>query len=352
MGVTQARIAVDAMGGDYAPDEIVKGAILAREQLGIETILVGDEPRIRALLSQYAPGQNFEVEPASDVIAMEDDATVVRRKPQASINVAMNLVKQGRATAVVSAGHSGAVMASALFRLGRIPGIERPAIGALFPTAIPNQQVLVLDVGAQVECKPRYLEQFAVMGSVYSQDVLGVASPRVGLINIGEEETKGNEFYYSVHQLLKANREIRFVGNAEGRDVLSGNFDVIVCDGFVGNVMLKFLESVGSTVLGILKEELPRGKRGKLGATILKRNLKRIKQRMDHAEHGGALLLGVNGICIISHGSAKAPSIVSALRLASEASQHGTIAHLTREIAGMMTTPPSASVAIAAPAIS
>jgi glycerol-3-phosphate acyltransferase PlsX len=179
--------------------------------------------------------------------------------------------------------------------------------------------VIVLDVGANVDCRPKYLEQFAVMGSVYSQYVLGISEPKVGLLNIGEEECKGNDLAIRTHQLLQENPRVTFIGNAEGRDVLSGNFDVIVCDGFVGNVLLKFAEAVGEIVLQILKEELPQGLSGQLGTALLKPNLKRIKQRIDHAEHGGGLLLGVDGVCIISHGSSQAPSIFNAVRLAKEA---------------------------------
>jgi glycerol-3-phosphate acyltransferase PlsX len=249
----------------------------------------------------------------------EEPLVSLKRKPKASINVAMDLVKQKRAEAVVSAGHSGAAMAAALLRLGRLKGIDRPAIGAVFPTMVAGKPVLVLDVGANVDCRPKYLEQFAVMGSVYSQYVLGIDEPKVGLLNIGEEECKGNDLAIRTHQLLGENPRVAFIGNAEGRDVLSGRFDVIVCDGFVGNVLLKFAEAVGEIMLQILREELPQGLSGQLGTALLKPNLKRIKQRVDHAEHGGGLLLGVAGICIISHGSSQAPSIFNAIRLAKEA---------------------------------
>jgi len=249
----------------------------------------------------------------------EEHLTALRRKPKASINVAMELVKKNRADAVVSAGHSGAAMAAALLRLGRLKGIDRPAIGTVFPTLLADKSVIVLDVGANVDCKPKYLEQFALMGTVYSKYVMGTEDPKVGLLNIGEEPTKGNDLALQTYERLKANPHIPFIGNAEGRDVLSGNFDVIVCDGFVGNVVLKFAEAVGEIVLSIMKEELPQGWRGMLGTAILKPNLKNLKQRIDHAEHGGALLFGVDGICIISHGSSRAPSIFNAVRLAKEA---------------------------------
>jgi len=322
MGSTPAkpRIAIDAMGGDYAPDEIVAGALRATEELGVEVLLVGDPQLIRDSIAQHTHSHQLEIVPADGVITMSEEPLVgIRRKPKASINVAMDLVKRQEARAVVSAGHSGAAMAAGLLRLGRLPGIDRPAIGAVFPTIVASKQVLILDVGANVDCRPQFLEQFAMMGTIYSKYVLGIPDPKVGLLNIGEESSKGDDLAVRTHQLLQDNPEIPFIGNAEGRDVLSGRYDVVVCDGFVGNVLLKFAEAIGAVVLQILREELPQGWRGQMGTALLKPNLKRIKQRMDHAEHGGGLLLGVAGICIISHGSSQAPSIFNAIRLAAEA---------------------------------
>jgi glycerol-3-phosphate acyltransferase PlsX len=324
MAETRAKIAVDAMGGDNAPEEIVAGAIRAAAELDVDILLVGDPDAIQKEIAKHGNTiNNIEIVPADGVVSMEEDALVgVRRKPEASINVSMNLVKHKKAEAVVSAGHSGAAMAAALLGLGRIKGIDRPAIGAVFPTMYANKSVIVLDVGANVDCKPKYLEQFAQMGTVYSKYVLGVEDPKVGLVNIGEESSKGDELAKETYKLLSDNPQIPFIGNAEGRDILSGEFDVIVCDGFVGNVLLKFAEAVGGIMLQIIKEELPNGIRGKVGTAILKPNLKRIKQRIDHAEHGGALLFGVNGVCIISHGSSQAPSIFNAIRIAKEAVDH------------------------------
>ncbi len=337
MGSTRAKIAVDAMGGDFAPTEIVAGAIKAQKELGVEVLLVGDPPQIQASLNQHSGSENLEIVPADGVIDMHEEPLVgVRRKRNASINVAMKLVKEQKAQAVVSAGHSGAAMAAALLRLGRIPGIERPAIGAVFPTLLDDKSVIVLDVGANVDCRPRFLEQFALMGSIYSEYVMGVVEPKVGLVNIGEEPSKGDDLALRTHQLLAANEQIPFIGNAEGRDILSGKFDVIVCDGFVGNVLLKFAEAIGEIVLQILREELPRGVRGKLGTAILKPNLRRIKQRIDHAEHGGGLLLGVNGVCIISHGSSQAPSIFNAIRLAQEAIENNVTERIQSQYAQTM----------------
>ncbi|MEH2183626.1 phosphate acyltransferase PlsX [Nostoc sp.] len=320
MGSTRVRIAIDAMGGDHAPDEIVAGALRAREELGVDISLVGDAQQVEAALPSKTSLGQVEIVNAEEAIAMDEEPlNAVRRKRRASINVAMDLVKQQKADAVFSAGHSGAAMASALLRLGRLPGIDRPAIGTVFPTIIAGKPVLVLDVGANVDCRPKFLEQFGVMGSAYSQYVLGTAEPKVGLLNIGEEDSKGNDATVRAHQLLRENSQINFIGNAEGRDVLSGRFDVIVCDGFVGNVLLKFAEAVGEVILQILREELPQGLHGQIGSALLKPNLKRIKQRMDHAEHGGALLLGVAGVCFIGHGSSQAPSIFNAIRMAKEA---------------------------------
>lgn len=325
MGATSARIAIDAMGGDHAPAEIVAGAIRAQQELGVEVLLVGDRHQISLSLKQHTNISASEVQiiDAEQVIEMgEEPLTALKRKPKASIRVAMDLVKKNQADAIVSAGHSGAAMAAALLRLGRLPGIDRPAIGAVFPTAVVDRSVLILDVGANVDCRPKFLEQFAVMGTIYSQYVLGMSEPKVGLLNIGEESCKGNDQALKTYQLLQDNPYVPFVGNAEGRDVLSGKFDVIVCDGFTGNILLKFAEAVGEIVLQTLKEEITAGWQGKLGATLLKPSLKRFKQRVDHVEHGGGLLLGVAGVCIISHGSSQAPSIFSAIRLAKEAIDH------------------------------
>ncbi len=346
MGSNRARIAVDAMGGDFAPDEIVAGALKAHQEFDVDILLVGDPEKIRAALvkvgSKAGAAQSggtgdlpegVTIVPAEEAIAMDEDPMrSLRRKPKASINVAMNLVKSGEADAVVSAGHSGAVMAAALLRLGRLPGVSRPAIGAVLPTIDPNKKVLILDVGANVDCRPVFLEQFAIMGSAYSECALGVATPKVGLLNIGEEDCKGNDLALRTYQLLKNNSQLNFVGNAEGRDVLSGSFDVVVSDGFAGNILLKFAEAVGGVLLAILREELPRGIRGKAGIAMLQPNLKRVKQRIDHAEHGGGLLLGVAGVCIISHGSSKAPSFASAIRLAQEAIENKVLERMTLPI--------------------
>ena len=213
------------------------------------------------LVEEEIAAGHLELVPSGPSVGMNEEATVVRRKRDASINVSMDLVKKGEALAVYSAGNSGALMASAIFRLGRLSGIDRPAIGALFPTKDPGQPVLVLDVGANMDCKPNYLHQFALLGNIYSRDVLQVKKPRIGLLNIGEESCKGNDLSLQTFELLTKEERFNFAGNCEGRDVLSGEFDVVVCDGFTGNVLLKFLESVGSVLLDVLRAELPRGRR-------------------------------------------------------------------------------------------
>jgi glycerol-3-phosphate acyltransferase PlsX len=330
-------VAVDGMGGDHAPGPILEGCLQAVERLPLRVRFVAEpEPLGAAVAAMGLQDQLdeavarglIELVPSGPSVGMDEEATVVRKKRDASINKAMDQVKEGRALAVYSAGNSGAVMASAIFRLGRLKGIDRPAIGALFPTKDPEQQVLVLDVGANMDCKPEWLLQWALLGNIYSRDVLQVAQPRIGLVNIGEEECKGNDLCLRTYPLLAAESRFEFAGNCEGRDILSGAFDVVVCDGYTGNVLLKFLESVGSVLLDVIKAELPRGRRGKVGSAFLIGNLRRIKKRLDHAEHGGALLLGVDGVCVIGHGSSKALSVLSALRLAHSAASHGVMENL------------------------
>ncbi len=332
-------VAVDGMGGDHAPGSILEGCLKAIDRLPLCIKFVGEEEKIieaateigiLELLNEYIKLGFIELIASGPSVGMDEEATAVRRKKDASINIAMNLVRQGDALAVYSAGNSGALMAAAIFKLGRLPGIDRPAIGALFPTKDPAQPVLVLDVGANMDCKAKYLHQFAQLGNIYSRDVLQINNPKIGLLNIGEEECKGNELSLATYELLNQDQSFNFVGNCEGRDVLSGQFDVVVCDGFTGNILLKFLESVGSVLLDVLRAELPRGRRGKVGSAFLRTNLKRIKKRLDHAEHGGALLLGVNGICVIGHGSSKALSVVSALRIAHSAASHGVMDDLAQ----------------------
>lgn len=329
------RIAVDAMGGDFAPKEIVLGAIAAAEAYGCEIVLVGDEEKIRGVLEQ-SPGWNRErisVHHAADVIGMgEHPGAAVRRKKDSSIVVATRLVKEGFCDAVLSAGSTGAAVASALFGLGRIKGIDRPTIA----TPIPNVDgvTLLLDSGANVDSKPHQLVQSAVMGSIYAQYVFGIEAPRVGLLNIGEEETKGNEQALATHALLKKLKTIRFVGNAEGRDIPGGNVDVVVCDGFVGNVVLKFGEGLAKTMIRMIKETIKESNVFvKLGALMLAPALRRLAKKVDPAEYGGAPLLGVDGCYIICHGSSCAKSIQSAIGVANDYVANNVLEHIRENIA-------------------
>ena len=324
-------IAVDGMGGDRAPGPVLQGCLQALECLPLKIRFVGETDTVRNAaqsmnlsegLETAIAAKRLELVASGPSVGMDDDVTAVRRKRDASVNVAMDLMRKGQAAAVFSAGNSGAVMASAIFRLGRLAGIDRPAIGALLPTKEPGQPVLVLDVGANMDCKPAYLHQFALLGNIYSRDILQVPRPCIGLLNIGEEDCKGNELCLRTYKLLRQDKRLHFAGNCEGHDILSGAFNVIVCDGFTGNVLLKFLESVGGVLLDVLRTELPRGRRGKVGSAFLRNNLRRIRKQLDHAEHGGALLLGVNGVCVVGHGSSDAPSVINALRLAHSAASH------------------------------
>ena len=308
------RIAVDAMGGDFAPKEIVRGAVDAAKKYDCEIVLIGDEEQIRAELHGADPAAlHISIVHASEVIGMnEHPAEAVRSKKDSSVVVATRLVKEGSCDAVFSAGSTGAAVAAAQLILHRIRGVGRPSIATPMPT--PDGVTLMLDSGANVDSKPEHLVQSAVMGSLYAQHVFGIEHPRVGLLNIGEEETKGNEQAKETYPMLKAEQNIRFCGNAEGRDVPKGNFDVVICDGFVGNVVLKFAEGLAKTILGLIREEIRgAGLMAKLGALLLMPTLRRLGKRLDVREYGGAPLLGVNGYCVIGHGSSDAKSVASAI---------------------------------------
>ena len=329
------KIAVDAMGGDFAPEQIVFGAIRAAKKYDCEIVLVGDEKQIQEVLDRDRSGSKLKISihHASEVIGMDEHpVTAVRRKKDSSVVVATRLVKEGVCDAVVSAGSTGAAVASALLILGRIKGIDRATIA----TPIPNLKggaTLLLDSGANVDSKPKHLLQSALMGSIYSQHVFNVEKPRVGLLNIGEEETKGNEQALATYPLLKNMTTINFAGNAEGRDITRGNFDVVVCDGFVGNVVLKFAEGLAKTILKLIREAIREGGLlAKLGALLLAPVLKKLAKRVDAAEYGGAPLLGVDGCCIISHGSSNAKAVCSAIRVASEYVEENILDHIRDNI--------------------
>ncbi len=313
------RIAVDCMGGDYAPEEIVKGCILAYKELGLESILVGDEERIKSILKREGFKGELEVVHAPEVIQMNEPPSNVLKKKQSSLFVAGKLVRDGLADGLVSAGNTGAVLTVGKFVIGSIEDLERPAIGVALPN--PKGKTVLIDVGANVDCKPKHLLHFAVIGHTYAEEILGIKNPRVGILSIGEEEGKGNELVKETYPLLKASK-LNFKGNAEGRDIYAGTFDVIVCDGFVGNVILKASESLGFAVLQMIKEEVQKSLLAKIGALLMRPALNNFKKKADFTEYGGIPLLGAKKPVIITHGRANAKAIKNAIRVANEFLTH------------------------------
>ena len=308
------RIALDAMGGDHGLPVNIAGALLARKETYHEIILVGDRDLIQQELEHHGARDAFLIQHAPTVVGMhEKPADACRSKKDSSIMVAAELVAQGKADALISAGNSGATMAASLWHLRRLPGVSRPAIATLMPTLVGN--AIVLDVGANVDCKPKHLLQFAVMGSIYAHAILGIPSPRVGLLTIGEEEGKGNLVTVETHPLLKVSG-LNYVGHVEGRDVPSGVADVFVCDGFVGNILLKFGEGLAAAVLKLIKNEVRKHPLAIFGKYLLKGAFKELLRKTDPSEYGGAPLLGVNGVALISHGGADAKAIKNAVRTA------------------------------------
>ncbi|MCX6595621.1 MAG: phosphate acyltransferase PlsX [Acidobacteria bacterium] len=326
-------IALDAMGGDHAPKAEVEGAIRAARQLGVRVILVGQEEVVRRELSQHEhAGLPIEIHHASEVITMEDSAAkAMRTKRDSSVRVACRLVREGKADGIVSAGNTGAVMATSKMVQGMVRGVERPALASAFPTLKGTPAVMV-DVGANVDCSPQMLAQFALMGEVYSRVIFHTKNPRVGLLSIGEEEHKGNDLTKLVTPLLKS-LPINFIGNVEGRDVYTGHADVIVCDGFVGNVALKVSEGIVDVIKQMLKESLEASITRKIGAALARNAFSDFKRRMDYSEYGGAPLLGVKGGTIICHGRSNANAIKNAIRVAAEFAGGGTNQRIEQELA-------------------
>lgn len=328
------KIAVDVMGTDYGPAEIIKGVLQAVSEYGCDVVLVGDQEVIRRELAREHQENNprVTIHHASQVIEMQDHPGIsVKKKKDASIVVATHLLHEKECDALVSSGSTGAAVASALFGLGRIRGIERPAIATVIPN-VKGATVLV-DSGAKVDAKPEQLVQNAIMGSIYAELQLGIPRPRVGLLNIGEEETKGNEQCLATYPLLKKDPHIHFIGNVEGRDINKGTVDVVVCDGFVGNVVLKTMEGLAAAVMEILKKTLMEsGLFAKLGALLMKPALLRMKKQMDASEYGGALLMGVRAPFIICHGSSKAKAIKNAVRVAIELTRKDVVGRIRQEI--------------------
>ncbi|NLC52110.1 MAG: phosphate acyltransferase PlsX [Firmicutes bacterium] len=308
------RIAVDVMGGDHAPLEIIKGAVAAtRERDVLEVCLVGKEGVIRKILEneEYASEQ-VKIVAADDIITTDDEPSLAaRQKKASSLVVAINLVKNGEADAALSAGSTGALMVGAIFSLGRVKEVQRPALLTVFPTP-KGKGVVVLDVGANMDAKPEHLQQYAKIGVVYASEILGYPNPKCALLNVGEERTKGNNQTRKAYPLLEANVD-GFIGNIEARDVFAGESDVIVCDGFAGNILLKTTEGVSKGIFATLREEFSRSLLTRSASALLLPALRRIRSKLDESEYGGAPLLGVNGICIKCHGSSKAKAIKQAL---------------------------------------
>lgn len=326
------KIAVDAMGGDFAPHAVVAGAVQAAKEYGVGIILVGIEQSIQAELNKYPHAKSLpiEIKNATEVVDMLDSpATVFRRKKDSSIRVANELVKSGEAVAVFSAGHTGAAMATSLFVLGPLEGVERPAIATFMPTMKGTS--IVLDVGANVDCKPSHLLQFAIMGEVFAKYLLKNPNPCVGLLSIGEEATKGNELTKEAFKLL-TETSLNFIGNVEGKDVMSGKADVIVCDGFIGNVVLKVTEAVAESIGLMIRENIGDNILRKLGYVLMRPAFRAFKRRVDYAEYGGAPFLGINGISIISHGRSSDRAIKNAIRVAMEFANSEVNKHIHEDI--------------------
>ena len=329
----QTIIAIDAMGGDIGPSAVIPGAIEAARQTGAKVLLVGIQEVVEAKLSKLAlDGVDYEIVHASEVASMDEKPSeILRRKKDASIQVACRLVRDGKADGVLSAGHSGACVACGMFIIGRIPHVDRPAFASVLPTA--KKPVVLLDVGSTVDCKPYNIFQFGLMGSAFAADILDRENPTVGLVSIGEEEGKGNSQVKEAYELLKMAKHINFVGNIEGRDIFTGDVDVAVCDGFVGNIALKLTEGLATTFGRLLKRELLHsGMMTKLGLLLARPGLKRFAQVVDYAEYGGAPLLGLKGISFVCHGRSNAKAICSATKMAVRYVEKRTNEHLVANI--------------------
>ena len=326
-------IAVDAMGGDQAPRSIIDGAVAAARHLDVGLLLAGPVDVVRAELARHPDAEQLTIRilDAPDVVGMADaPAAALRRKPRASIRVAAESVASGEASALVSAGHTGATVVSAHGAFGMLAGVDRPALAATIPSG--DGLGILLDVGANVECRASHLLQFGAMGAVYARVALGIERPRIGLLSIGEEESKGTELVREAHRLLKAST-LHFIGNVEAREVYKGNADVIVCDGFTGNVALKVSEGLVDTVERLLGEELSRTFSGVVGSLLSRRAFRRFRRRLDYSEYGGAPLLGVAGVCYVCHGRSSAKAIRNAVLTAHRFTTAGFLHRLEQEIA-------------------
>ncbi len=311
------RIALDGMGGDHAPQEAVAGAILAAREYDCRITIVGDQNLVHSELEKHKNvPKNITVCHAGSFVRMDESAAIsIRKKKDASVSICADLVRDGQADAIVTAGHTGAAVVATTLKWRLLEGVERPGIGILFPTL--KTPTLLIDVGANIDTKPSHLYQYAVMGDVYFRYILKKSRPSIGILNIGEEETKGTEYIKEAHQLLNKSN-LHFIGNVEGRDIFNGSVDIVVCDGFVGNVVLKVSESIADVIGKMLKHELKRSPMTLMGAMLAKPAFDALKKEIDYSEFGGAPLLGVGGNCIISHGSSNARAIKNAIRVAGE----------------------------------
>ncbi|MFQ5925816.1 MAG: phosphate acyltransferase PlsX [Terriglobia bacterium] len=329
------RIAVDAMGGDHAPQAEVEGAVLAARTYGVGVVLVGQQEVLRQELARHDAGSlPIGIVHASEVITMAESAVrSVRRKRDSSIRVAAKLVADGETDGLVSAGNTGAGMATLKLELGSLPGVDRPALASVLPTKRGTVAVLV-DVGANVDCKPHHLEQFAIMGEVYYRVMFGVQRPRVGLLSIGEEASKGNELVRETHRLLKGSPlNFDFIGNVEGQDIFSGDVEVVVCDGFIGNVALKISEGTAEALRDMLKIALSRTLQAKVGYVLSRQAYEDFRKRVDYSEYGGAPLLGIRGVGVICHGRSNSNAIKNAIRVAMEFASRGINEKIEHELA-------------------
>jgi len=319
------KIALDAMGGDHAPPVAVEGGVWAAREYGVEVVLVGREEDVQQELAKHdTSGLSLPIIHASQIIEMEEHpAAAVKAKKDSSMVVGIDMVKRGEADAFVTMGHSGGALAAALFRLGRIRGIRRPALSTIYPTE--SGFCVLLDVGANTECKPQYLLQFAYMGAAYAERVLGIANPRVGIVSSGEEEIKGSILVQEAHQMIKQSN-LNFIGNVEGRDIPAGMADVVVTDGFTGNVIAKLSEGLASSLLGIIRDEIKKRPLATVGALLSRPAFEQVKKRLDYAEFGGAPLLGVDGVVIVGHGRSNAKAVKNAVGVAKRTVEGGMLA--------------------------
>jgi phosphate acyltransferase len=319
------KIAVDAMGGDRAPDAVVEGALLAAGDLDIEVVLVGRREAIEPKLGRRPPAGAIRVVNASETVAMDESPSAAIRRRDSSLKVAYDLMNRGEVQAVVSAGNSGAMMAIGMFVVGKLPQVDRPAISVVIPT--PGNGTVIIDAGANVDCKPRQLVQFGLMGSIYSHEILGVPAPRVGVLSNGEEDSKGNDLTRAASDLL-AQTSLNYIGYVEGRDFFNGKVDVVVCDGFTGNVALKTMEGLASFIAGVLRTAFRETALSRLGYLMSRGPLMRAYRRLDYREYGGAPLLGLSGVAIVAHGGSGPKEIKNAIRVAKEAVAHDVNRHI------------------------